>query len=271
MTFRRPDFRLPEQDLFFDTIATRTNSTAYNELSVETKAGIQRPLGGDWTGSVAGSLEWASLKDQEGTGTSSLVGLPLWLAYDNVNNRFNPTKGARLRLETTPYAGWFDQTVGFLVSELSGSTYIPLDSERRFVLAARAKVGSIVGQSRADIPANKRFYAGGGDSIRGYKFQEVGPIDDNNDPLGGRSLFETSVELRTRVWGNFGVAPFIDGGNVFDSSYPDFEQRPRWAAGVGLRYFTPIGPVRLDVAIPLNRRDDVDDPYQFYIALGEAF
>ncbi|MCU0894555.1 MAG: BamA/TamA family outer membrane protein, partial [Rhodospirillales bacterium] len=140
-----------------------------------------------------------------------------------------------------------------------------------FVLAGRLRAGSIAGQPRDDVPANKRFYAGGGDSIRGYKFQEVGPIDDDNDPLGGRSLFETSLELRTRVWGNLGVVSFVEGGNVFEAEYPDFADPLRWAAGGGLRYFTPIGPVRLDIAFPLNRREDIDDPFQFYIALGEAF
>ena len=243
VTFRRPDFRLPEQDLFVESIATRTNRTAYNELSVETKAGIQRPLGGDWSGSVAGSLEWASLKDQEGTGTLVARRPAAVAGYNLVNNRFNPTKGARLRLETTPYAGWFDQPISFLVNEISGSAYIPLDAERRFVLAGRAKIGSIVGQSRAEIPANKRFYAGGGgDSIRGYKFQDVGLLDDNNDPLGGRSLFETSVELRTRVWGNFGVAPFIDGGNVFELLIPRFRATAALGRRLGSQIHHPDRP-----------------------------
>ncbi|MDZ3835798.1 MAG: autotransporter assembly complex family protein [Rhodospirillales bacterium] len=269
--FVRPDFRLPEQDLFVDAVATRTNSTAFNELSLETSAGLERPLGEDWRGSLATSLEWARLKDQEGSRTSTLAGLPAWLYYDGANDLYNPTKGVRLRLDATPYAGWFDKTVGFVVSEATGSAYVPLDQARRFVVAGRLRAGSIAGQPRDDVPANKRFYAGGGDSIRGYKFQEVGPIDDDNDPLGGRSLFETSLELRTRVWGNLGVVSFVEGGNVYEAEYPDFADPPRWAAGGGLRYFTPIGPVRLDIAFPLNRRDDIDDPYQFYIALGEAF
>ena len=269
--FVRPDFRVPEQDLFVDAVATRTNSTAFNELSLETSAGLERPVSERWRGSLATSLEWARLEDQEGARTSTLAGVPAWLYYDGANDLYNPTKGVRLRLEATPYAGWFDKTVGFLVSEATGTTYVPFDDARRFVLAGRLRAGSIMGQPRDDIPANKRFYAGGGESIRGYRFQEVGPIDDDNDPLGGRSLFETSLELRTRVWGNLGVVSFVEGGNVFEAAYPDFADPPRWAAGGGLRYFTPIGPVRLDIAFPLNRRDDIDDPFQFYIALGEAF
>ncbi len=129
--FVRPDFRLPEQDLFVDAVATRTNSTAFNELSLETSAGLERPLGEDWRGSLATSLEWARLKDQEGSRTSTLAGLPASLYYDGANDLYNPTKGVRLRLEATPYAGWFDKTVGFVVGEATGSAYVPLLRPRR--------------------------------------------------------------------------------------------------------------------------------------------
>ena len=99
----------------------------------------------------------------------------------------------------------------------------------------------------------------------------MGPLDDNNDPTGGRSLFEVGTELRVVAWRSIEVVPFVEGGNVYDEVYPDFAQTPRWAAGIGLRHHTLIGPVRLDFAFPLNRRRDVDDPFQFYISLGQAF
>ena len=141
------------------------------------------------------------------------------------------------------------------------------------MLAGRTRVGSIIGESRAEIPAPKRFYAGGGGSIRGYQFQKVGPLDDENDPLGGRSLLEVSVELRLRLTETLGVVPFIDGGTVFTE--PDFRTEEddtiRWAAGLGFRYFTLIGPLRLDFAVPLNKRDRIDDDFQFYVSIGQAF
>ena len=127
-----------------------------------------------------------------------------------------------------------------------------------------------MGESTEDLPANKRFYAGGGGSVRGYEFQTVGPLDDDDDPLGGRSLVEVSAEVRTRVTDEIGLVPFVDGGTVFDTAYPDFDETLRWAAGIGLRYFTAVGPVRVDFAFPLNGRDD-DDAFQFYVSFGQAF
>jgi translocation and assembly module TamA len=91
-----------------------------------------------------------------------------------------------------------------------------------------------------------------------------------NDPIGGRSVIEVSSEFRMRVTEQIGVVPFVDGGTVYQEAYPDFSNTFRWAAGLGLRYFTGFGPVRLDVAFPIHKRDS-DDTYQFYISFGQAF
>ena len=159
----------------------------------------------------------------------------------------------------------------FLVSEVSGSTYYSVFDDDQLVLAARTRVGSIVGEETEVIPANKRFYAGGGGSIRGFEFQKVGPLDDDEDPLGGRSVLELGFEARIRLTETIGLVPFIEGGTVFDSSFPDFDEELLWSAGLGLRYFTAIGPVRLDVGFPLNGRDGVDGLFEFYVSLGQAF
>jgi translocation and assembly module TamA len=138
------------------------------------------------------------------------------------------------------------------------------------VWAARAKVGSIVGASTDRIPANLRLYAGGGGSVRGYAFQSVGPLDQNNDPLGGRSVIELAMEMRVRITDDIALVPFIDAGNVYDDSWPDLSEGLLWAAGLGVRYHTDIGPLRLDVATPINGRPS-DDLFQFYVSLGQAF
>ncbi|HSR71931.1 MAG TPA: BamA/TamA family outer membrane protein, partial [Kiloniellales bacterium] len=198
-------------------------------------------------------------------------GLPLTATRDDRDDLLDPTRGTRLSLTLTPYGGVGDQSLAFLRSTLGGTAYYAIDEGRRFVVAGRARLGSILGDDTEEIPANKRFYAGGGGSIRGYEFQKVGPLDENNEPLGGRSLVELGVELRIRVTEEIGIVPFLDGGTVFDSPYPDFEEDLRWATGLGLRYFTAIGPLRLDVAVPLDKREGIDDDYQFYISLGQAF
>jgi translocation and assembly module TamA len=152
-----------------------------------------------------------------------------------------------------------------------GSAYYAVDADERFILAGRARVGSILGEDTKVLPASRRFYAGGGGSIRGYEYQLVGPLDDDEEPFGGTSLVELSGELRVRVTEEIGVVPFVDGGTVYDDPIPNGDETMRWAAGLGVRYFTGFGPVRLDVAFPLNPRDGVDEAFQFYISFGQAF
>ncbi len=224
-----------------------------------------------WAAGVGPSVETAWITEDGETNNSTLFGVPAFILRDITDDPLDPTEGSRLRFAPTPYVGWYQTSQHFMTDELSATTYHSLDPERRYILAGRAKVGSLVGESRSSVPADKRFYAGGGNSIRGYPFQKVGPLDDQRDPIGGRSLVEFSAELRARIWGNFGVVPFIDGGTVFSSAVPDFSETLRWGAGLGLRYYTAIGPVRVDLATPLNPRKDVDDPFQFYISLGQSF
>jgi translocation and assembly module TamA len=269
--YRWPDFRRASEDLVSSVTLRRIDSKAFDELGAEAAIGVRRPIAERWRGSADVSLETARLKERGDTDTSTLLGLPAAVSYDGTDSRTRPTEGARFRFGATPYGGRSDKEVGFLVSTVRASGFFALDQERRFVLAGRAKVGSIVGESVGDVPANKRFYAGGDHSIRGYKFQRVGPLDDENDPTGGRSLFEVGAELRFVAWRSIELVPFVEGGNVYDQVYPDLSRTPRWAAGIGLRHHTLIGPVRLDIAFPLNRRKDVDDSFQFYISLGQAF
>jgi translocation and assembly module TamA len=150
------------------------------------------------------------------------------------------------------------------------STYYALDEEARYVLAGRVAAGSLTGSSLADIPANLRFYAGGAGSVRGYRYQSLGPMGPNGFVIGGRSLFEASAELRVKVTETIGIVPFFDAGNAFISSLPDFNMALQMSAGLGLRFFTPIGPIRLDVAAPLNPRPG-DKPVAVYVSMAQAF
>jgi len=133
-----------------------------------------------------------------------------------------------------------------------------------------ATSGFMVGSDRDDIPADILFYAGGSGSVRGYSFQSVGPLR-RDEPIGGRSLVALSLECRIKITDTIGLATFLDGGSAFNASFPDFEESLRWGAGIGIRYFTSVGPLRLDVAMPLNRRSEIDDPFQIYVSIGQAF
>ena len=134
----------------------------------------------------------------------------------------------------------------------------------------RASVGSIVGSSRSNVPRSKRFFAGGGGSIRGFGYQEAGPEDDSGDPIGGRSLFEASGEFRFKVTDSIGMVAFVDAGNVYETNYPDLSEDLYVGAGLGLRYYTGFGPVRFDVGVPVTERGNAD-AFQIYISLGQAF
>jgi translocation and assembly module TamA len=214
----------------------------------------------------------------------SIVSFPLAAAYNNENDPLDPTEGFRTRLGVTPFVG----DAQFTQVTLGGASRLSLGEDDRFVLAGRTQFGASYGASRGEIPATERFYAGGGGSVRGYAFQEAGPIDiDTGNPLGGASLAEANLEARFKVREKIQIAAFVDAGSVFASETPDFSGDLLVGAGLGVRYFTPIGPIRVDVAVPLDRRvvrdpsvlnDDgdpvtrfEDDPFQLYIALGQPF
>ncbi|MFT5445919.1 MAG: translocation and assembly module TamA, partial [Gammaproteobacteria bacterium] len=119
-------------------------------------------------------------------------------------------------------------------------------------------------------PPKTRLYSGGGGSVRGYQTQFIGPLDARGDPTGGRSVLEAGVEMRIRVGENFGLVPFIDAGTVSRAIFPDFSEDVQIAAGLGLRYHTIIGPIRADIALPINPREE-DNLFEFYISIGQAF
>ncbi len=137
------------------------------------------------------------------------------------------------------------------------------------MLALRALLGSIVGASNFGVPPDRRFYGGGSATVRGYAYQSIGPKFPDNKPIGGTSIDAATIEFRQRVFGDFGAVAFVDAGQVSDSNIP-FDGTPRVGVGVGVRYYTSIGPVRLDVAVPLDKPKG-GDAFEIYIGFGQAF
>jgi translocation and assembly module TamA len=156
------------------------------------------------------------------------------------------------------------------VTRVSGSTYWSLDAEGRTVLAARLGFGSIVGPDLFEIPGNHRLYAGGANSVRGYEFESLSPQAFGR-PIGGRSMIDGSIEARIKLTDTIGIVPFVDAGMAFEPSLPDFgEQKRAIGVGIGLSYYTAIGPIRLDIATPLDRQYG-DRPVVLYVGIGQAF
>jgi len=203
------------------------------------------------------------------TDTFGLISFPLTLRVDRSNDLLNPARGWRVRAHAEPFFDVGGVGSYFLKTEVGASHYWPMDPEDRLVLAARVRWGSIVGANRESIPANERYYAGGGSSLRGYKYRTVSPLD-GRDPIGGRSVLEGSFEVRRSITESIGIVTFLDAGAAFDSEYPDFGESVRYGAGLGLRYFSPIGPIRFDVAVPINKRS-IDSTYELYLSIGQAF
>lgn len=201
-----------------------------------------------------------------------LVGLGASVAYDSTDSLLDPTRGVRLTASATPYAGFLGSDPAIVVAKAQGSTYWALDEEARYVLAGRLGFGSISGASLEEIPANIRFFAGGGGSVRGFPFRTLGPRGPFGLPVGGKSLLEASLEARIKVTDTIGIVPFFDAGTAFAGALPDFDERIRTAVGLGLRYYTGIGPIRVDVAFPLDRiKGYREPPAALYISLGQAF
>jgi translocation and assembly module TamA len=195
-----------------------------------------------------------------------VAALPGQIGFDTSNDLLNPTEGYRLNLRFSPEAALGAGSRIYVRALLDGSYYYSVNDS--IVLAGRARLGSISGTSRGGLAPSRRYYGGGGGSVRGYAYQRLGPRDPNNDPLGGRSLNEAAVEARYR-FGNFGIVGFVDAGQVYESSIPRFNDW-RFGAGIGGRFYTNFGPVRLDVATPLNRQPG-DSRISVYVSIGQAF
>ncbi|WP_231959815.1 autotransporter assembly complex protein TamA [Thalassospira indica] len=269
--FKKPQFLERRQSFVAEANAKNNDTDAYKGSTLDSFAGIERPLWENWTTTFGVTAEYSDLTGSDSPNEEFyLAGLRGILRHDNTDNPLDPTRGNRFEINVSPYMGLTDKDTGFTTVSVVGSQYLSIDEDGDYVLAARARTGTIIGEDRGNLPSNKRYYSGGGGSIRGYEYQKVGPLDDDHDPLGGRSVLEVGAEFRARVTESFGIVPFIEGGNVYARSEPE-DISLLWAAGLGFRYYTGVGPLRFDVAVPLDKRDNVDDDFQFYISLGQAF
>jgi len=271
VSFMKPNFLRQGQNLLANGALAHEDTPAYKGPLTRYFGGLERTITKEWNILAGIPTEFSKLSDLQGTRDFYLYGLEVQGDRDTSNDRLDPSEGTRLRLSLRPYSGKGDDDVAFLISEITGTGYYAPGDGDRFIIAGRVKLGSVVGEETSALPANKRFYTGGGASIRGYKFQSVGPLGPDETPLGGRSLFEIGAELRVKVTDTIGGVVFIEGGNVYDDKLPDTSSDLQWAAGFGIRYFTAVGPMRLDFGFPLNPREDIDDPMQFYISIGQAF
>ncbi|WP_246152445.1 autotransporter assembly complex protein TamA [Sphingomonas montanisoli] len=277
-TFRRSNAGQRDRVFALGASVARQDFDAYNAQTLTLSGSLSRQstpiFQKRWTWSVGGELiatretpfEIATLDRDRNT--YFIAAIPLQIGYDRSNSQLDPTRGFRLSARLSPEAqkrsgGGFD-VYGRMLAE--GSAYYPISDA--ITLAGRARVGSILGAARDDIAPSRRLYSGGGGSVRGFGYQQLGPKDIDDKPIGGRSLTEFALEARYR-FGDYGIVPFFDAGRVGESSTPSIKNM-RYGAGIGVRYYTNFGPFRIDVATPINRQPG-ESRLALYISIGQAF
>lgn len=268
-TFVKPGIYTAQDDLVANAAVLREVTNAYVREAVTLLAGIRHRYSDDLTLQVSLDLEQSQVEDSTGTNDYGIVGVPIELTYDSTDSKLDPSRGWRATATVEPFAYLGDAGAGPTLFRGSVSTYHAFDENKRFILAGRMAAGSIVGAGLYDVPPQRRFYVGGGGSLRGYDYQSASPRNEDGIIIGGRSFFEASVEARLRVTDTIGIVPFFDMGSAFASEWPDFDSI-KYSAGIGLRYYTAIGPLRIDLAFPLNPGPE-DGDFGVYVSLGQAF
>ena len=269
--FRKPDWWLRGQDLTAQASVLSEILPAYDRQAVLLGIGLERAFSPQLRGKAGLTGEFSTIERNGVSQSYRLLGVPLGLTLDRTNNVFDPSRGFRLALNLTPYFDVGNLSDQFVSIRATGSTYFDFSDSGRSVLAARASFGVIPNVQLNDIPPDKLFYAGGGGSVRGFAYQSAGPRDAYLNPLGGASVVEGSLEFRQRIGASWGAVAFIDAGSAYTPVWPDFySMAPRVGTGVGARYYTDFGPIRVDVGVPLNPRSG-DASFGLYVSLGQSF
>lgn len=270
-----PDWLRRDQSLTFQVTGVREYLDAYDRTALLGGVTLRRKLTQELIANVGLGAEVAHVLQEDMTYDYSLLQLPLGVTWDSTHELLEPTHGVRAAATITPstslgHAGGSS----FVIVQASAATYLDIGSlwqaaEGRSVLALRGLMGGVEGAGVFDIPPDQRFYGGGSATIRGYRFQSVGPEFPSGHPTGGTAIDAGTIELRQRIGTSWGAAAFIDAGQVSASAVP-FTGSPRVGIGVGARYYTSIGPIRLDLAVPLIHQNK-SDSFDAYIGIGEAF
>ena len=271
---RMNNWRRRDQLLNAGVAASNVLRTAYEARTLQIGANIERQTNllwqKQWTWNAGFELLASDERDIVGQGfgrrTYFITALPALLGYDGSDDLLDPRRGFRLTARLSPEVSLQGAAFSYARAQMDASAYLPVS--QGITLAGRIRLASISGARNFNIAPSRRYYAGGGGSVRGYSYQAIGPRDQFGDPTGGRSLTEFSLEARIRR-GAFGFVPFLDGGNIYIGSLPSF-QGLRLGAGLGLRYYSSFGPIRVDVATPINRRAG-ETPIGVYVSLGQAF
>jgi translocation and assembly module TamA len=276
--FVKPNYLAQDQSVQFNVGALKQSLQAYDQTAFTASTVLARRLSPLWAVSVGVSGEQEKVTQEGMQRDYTLLGLPLAAKY-NSTGLLNPLqdalRGARASLSVTPTRSLAGLGATFVVAQADAATYfdlakLGLASPGRSVFALRALVGQVHGAAPFDLPPDQRFYGGGSGTVRGFRYQSVGPSFADGKPTGGNAIDAATVEFRQRFADQFGGAVFVDAGQVSGDGHV-FQGRPSIGIGFGVRYYTPIGPIRLDVALPASSRLPGGDRFELYVGLGQVF
>lgn len=267
LTWRRPNQFGYGRSLFLSTSLSDETTDAFDSQSIAFATGVAFEISPTLTYTTSATIEALRETSEDEERDLQLLGFAAGVRIDHSDDLLNPTKGWRGEMWVSPNKTIGDADVQYVRMLGQVRYYQPVSD--RVVAALRMRAGAVTGAELTDLPSDDRFYAGGGGSVRGYSFQAIGPRTIDGEPLGGRSLIDGSAELRWQRPGKLGYVAFVDVGAVSESEALEFDSA-RFGAGFGVRYSTPAGPLRFDIAMPLDRTR-YDDPVQFYISIGQAF
>ncbi|MEO0497074.1 MAG: autotransporter assembly complex family protein [Pseudomonadota bacterium] len=259
----------PDLDLTLGTIAQRDVLDSYTATKAETYVAGEFFANDLWTLNGRAFGSYGRYNDAFGIRNFGLVGAAAGATFDSRDNKLDSTQGFFVTGEISPFYEWVFGNVA-VKAEGEGRAFMGLGEDSNTVLAARVKAGLIAGAPLSQLPSDTTFLAGGGASVRGFAYRSIGVTGPGNQTVGGRSLLEASVEVRQGVTDNISLVGFVDAGAVGSNALPNFDDNLRVGAGLGLRYKTGLGPIRLDVAIPVVRRAG-DSRFGIYAGIGQAF
>jgi translocation and assembly module TamA len=272
-----PDVLRLDQSLQLTLGALKQSLQAYDQTEQTAALTLRRKLSSVWSASAGISAAYDFVVQEGERRDYTILALPLGLSYDSTDLAApldDPLHGLRASLTLAPTISLGHPNATFLVIQALAVSYLDLHpllktDPGRSVLVLRTLGGLAAGAGQFDLPPDQRFYAGGSGTIRGYRYQSVGPRFSDGTPIGGTALSAVSLEFRQRFGQSIGAAVFADAGLVSQSVNP-FAGDGRLGVGAGLRYYTPIGPLRVDAAFPTKRGPD-DDRFEIYVGLGQSF
>jgi translocation and assembly module TamA len=268
--YLHPNFNRVGQDMIAQAQAAHEDIFAYSMRSYSLMDRFERQITPKLRGSLGLKGNRLYVTQSVQNGNFWLLEMPLYIRWSSANNLLNPTRGGTLEYTVTPALNVADSKNLYLTQQFTASIYHALDQKEKVVFAQKLTLGLIWSNGLPSVPLCNRFLGGTEEDLRGYRYKSVSPLI-HAKPIGGRSALYYTFESRFRLTNTIGLVPFFDMGNVYTTQYPTLHAKWFKSAGLGLRFFTYVGPFRVDIAFPLDRRKGIDSVYKVLVSIGQMF